>query len=86
MNVAPTAAAVWAERMCEVAGGAMQNSCEVFRARFCCIEMPDPRSLARVQPAKLPLQMRSALPNARGALEDTQVSCEMEKRLQTKFE
>ena len=30
MNVAPTAAAVWAERTCEVAGGAAQSASAVL--------------------------------------------------------
>jgi len=42
-------------------------------------------ALAKVQPAQPPLQMNSAFPSARGAVEDTQGSCIMEKRLQRKF-
>jgi len=36
VNAAPTAAAVWAERKCEVAGNAAKNARAVFRVRFCC--------------------------------------------------
>ena len=43
-------------------------------------------ALAKVQPAQPPLRMSSAFPNAGGAVEDTQGSCMMERRLQRKFE
>jgi len=43
-------------------------------------------TLAKVQPARPALQMSSDFTNARGALEDTQGSCMMERRLQRKYE
>ena len=43
-------------------------------------------TLAKVQPAQPPLRMSSAFPNAGGAVEDTQDSCMIERRLQRKFE
>ena len=43
-------------------------------------------ALAKVQPAQPSLRMSSAFPNAGGAVEDTQGSCMMERRLQRKFE
>jgi len=41
-------------------------------------------ALAKVQPAQPFLRMSSAFPNAGGAVEDTQGSCMMERRLQRK--
>jgi len=38
-------------------------------------------ALAKVQPAQHPLRMSSVFPNARGALEDTEGNCMMERRL-----
>ena len=43
-------------------------------------------ALAKVQPAQPFLRMSSAFPNAGGAVEDTQGSCMMERRLKRKFE
>jgi len=53
---------------------------------FVALECQICAAFAKVQPAQLPLRMSSAFPDARGAVEDTQGSCMMEKRLQRKFE
>jgi len=64
-----TAAAVWAERTCEVAGGAAQNSHAVPKSRFFAFECKTYAALAKVQPAQSPLRMSSAFSNAGGALQ-----------------
>ena len=42
--------------------------------------------LAKVEPAQPSLRMSSSFPNTGGAVEDTQGSCMMERRLQRKLE
>ena len=72
---APTAAAVWAERTCEVAGDAAQNSRAVLWAFFfAALECQICAALAKAQPAEPSLRMSSAFHNAGGAVEDTQGS------------
>jgi len=62
VNVAPTAAAVWAERTCEVADNAAQNcSCSSLSSFFVALEYPIFATLAKVQPAQPPLRMSSVL-------------------------
>ena len=63
VKVAPAAAAVWAERTCEVAGDAAQISVLVF---FVTLECQIFAALAKVQPAQPPLRMSSAFSNAGG--------------------
>ena len=53
---------------------------------FVALECQICAALAKAQPAQPSLRMSSAFPNAGGALEDTQGSCMMERRLQRKFE
>ena len=54
VNVAPTAAAVWAERTCEVAGDAAQSNMLVQFSElvfFVALECKICAALAKVQPA-----------------------------------
>jgi len=83
VNVSPAAAAVWAERTCEVAGDAAQNTRTVFELVF---SLRICAAFAKAQPAQPPLRMSSSFPYAGGAVEDTHGSCMMERRLQRKFE
>ena len=53
---------------------------------FVALECQVCAALAKAQPAQPSLRMGSAFPNAGGALEDTQGSGMMERRLQRKFE
>jgi len=53
---------------------------------FFALECQIYAAVATAQPAQPPLQMSSAFPNAGGAVEDTQGSCMMERRLQRKLE
>ena len=74
VNAAQTAAAVWDERTCEVAGNAAKNARAVLRARFyVALGCQICAALTKDQPAQPPLRMSSAFPNAGGAVEDTKV-------------
>jgi len=55
-------------------------------AFFVALECQIFAALAKIQPAQPSLRMGSAFPNAGSAVEDTQGSCMMERRLQRKFE
>ena len=72
VNAAPTAAAVWGERTCEVAGDAAQNARAVSELAFLLhwnVKCAPP--LLRSSPcARPPLQMSSAFPNVGGAVEE----------------
>ena len=82
VNVALIAAAVRAERTCEVAGDAAKNARKVSElVFFAALKCQICAALAKVQPAQPSLRMSSAFPNAGGAVEDTQRSCMKERWL-----